>query len=179
MPTYVAFLRAINVTGRFLTMSALAAHFRALDFESVRTYSNSGNVIFASPKRIAKSLALSIEADLEPRLGFKSEVFVRSVSEVRNIAAFATSLRDRAPPATSVNVLFLPRPPDDAATREMLGFRTDLDEFVVRDKELYWLCCTSVDRSKFSNALLERRLGIRATLRREKMLRGLSEVLNV
>lgn len=179
MPTYVAFLRAINVTGRFLAMSALASHFRALGFQAVRTYINSGNVIFTSPKRPVRSLATSIEANLEPLLGFKSEVFIRSVSEVRDIAAFATLLRDQAPPDTNVNVLLLPSPPDDGAIREMLGFRTEVDEFVVRDRELYWLCRTSVDRSKFSSALLERRLKIRATLRREKMLRELWEVLNV
>lgn len=178
MPTYVAFLRSINVTGRFLKMPALAAHFRTLGFDEVQTYINSGNVIFTSAKRLTKSSSLSIEVNLERLLGFKSEVFLRTAAEVSDIAAFASSLRDEMPAKGSVNVSFLPDAPSADATQAMLAFRSDLDEFVVRDKELYWMCRTTVDRSKFSNAVLERRLGIRATLRREKMLRELSTALH-
>ncbi len=46
LPYCVAFLRAINVGGRFLKMAALAEHCRALGLADVQTYINSGNVIF-------------------------------------------------------------------------------------------------------------------------------------
>lgn len=42
MPTYVALRRAINVTGRFVKMQALAEAFRRLGHEDARTYINSG-----------------------------------------------------------------------------------------------------------------------------------------
>ncbi len=44
MPTIVAFLRAINVGGRFLKMADLAGHFMSLGLANVTTYINSGHM---------------------------------------------------------------------------------------------------------------------------------------
>jgi uncharacterized protein (DUF1697 family) len=49
--TAVAFLRAINVGGRFIKMAELAAHFESLGLADVSTYINSGNVLFSTRVR--------------------------------------------------------------------------------------------------------------------------------
>ena len=49
MPIYVALLRGINVGGqKIVNMEKLRASFATLEFNSVRTYVQSGNVIFIS-----------------------------------------------------------------------------------------------------------------------------------
>lgn len=177
MPTVVAFLRAINVGGRFIKMADLASHFSSLGLEGVSTYINSGNVLFNTRARNLSRLGASIERDLEPLLGFRSEVFLRSAPELHAVAAAATAHRSRMPSSGEVNVAFLQSPlsPDQVARLEALG--TDLDAFAHGEREVYWLCKGNQMESRFSNALMERRLQLRCTFRRVSMLAKLSELL--
>ncbi|MBQ0934334.1 DUF1697 domain-containing protein [Ideonella paludis] len=107
MPTYVAFLRAINVTGRFLKMSALAEAFHQLEHADARTFINSGNVIFSASSDSAQTLQNSLEQQLEPLIGFRSEVFLRSGDEVKAISAVANDLKARVSNEGDINVCFL------------------------------------------------------------------------
>lgn len=173
MPTYVAFLRAINVTGRFLKMSALAEAFHHVGHADARTFINSGNVIFSASKQTAQTLQRSLEQQLEPLMGFRSEVFLRSVDEVKAISAFANDLRDRVSDEGDINVCFLQAPLSAEQRAEFDQLKTNVDDFEFGEREVYWLCQTKQSQSKFSNAVLERKLKARSTLRRASMLSGL------
>ncbi|WP_022979389.1 DUF1697 domain-containing protein [Ideonella sp. B508-1] len=177
MPTYVALLRAINVTGRFVKMQTLAEAFHRLGFEDARTYINSGNVIFSSSQRSGDRLAQALEEGLAPLLGFRAEAFVRKDDELRALAERATAMGSPLPAGAEVNVCFLPAvaTPEHAAALAQL--KSDIDEFEVHGREVYWRCLTRQSDSKFSNAVLERRLKLRTTLRRASMLQGLVSVL--
>lgn len=177
MPTVVAFLRAINVAGRFIKMADLAAHFRALALDDVATYINSGNVLFTTRARSLPRLAASIEDGLEPLLGFRSEVFIRTATEVQAIADTAVFHRTRVPSSGEVNVAFLQAPlaPEQVAVLESL--RSGIDDFAHSGSEVYWLCQGNQMDSRFSNAVLERRLRLRCTFRRVSMLARLAEQL--
>jgi uncharacterized protein (DUF1697 family) len=177
VPTVVAFLRAINVGGRFLKMADLAAHFSSLGLADVSTYINSGNVLFSSRATRLDRLATAIERDLEPLLGFKSEVFLRSANEVHSVAAAAQEHRSRIPREGEVNVAFLTQPLSHEQLAALAALKTDLDDFTHSDREIYWLCRGNQMESKFSNAVLERRLRLRTTFRRVSMLTKLSEQL--
>ena len=59
----------------------------------------------------------------------------------------------------------------------LLSLRTDIDDFAHAGREVYWLCKGNQMNSKFSNAVMERRLRLRCTLRRVSMLAKLSEQL--
>jgi uncharacterized protein (DUF1697 family) len=176
--TAVAFLRAINVSGRFIKMAELAAHFQSLGLADVSTYINSGNVLSTTRVRNFSQLAARIERDLEPLLGFKSEVFLRTPSEVHAIAATAQSHRSAVPESGEVNVAFLAAPLDSEQSSALQSLRTDLDEFAHNGRGVYWLCKGNQMNSKFSNAVMERRLRIRCTFRRVSMLCKLSEQLH-
>jgi uncharacterized protein (DUF1697 family) len=174
MPAYVAFLRAINVTGRFIKMSQLASAFHRLGHVDARAYINSGNVVFTSVLRSTVELERALEEQLEPYLGFKSEAFVRTAEEVKAIAGHAHSLRQKVGASGEVNVCFLQVPISPAQAVEVMKLRTDADDFEVQNREVYWLCRTMQSDSKFSNAVLERKLKLRSTLRRVSMLTGLA-----
>lgn len=173
MPTYIALLRAINVTGRFVKMQALAQAFHRLGFEDARTYINSGNVIFSSKQRSGDKLAEALEEGLAPLLGFRAEAFVRTADELQALAQRAAAMGCPLPAGAEVNVCFLPvvATPEHAAAVALL--KSDIDDFEVHGREVYWRCLTKQSDSKFSNAALERRLKLRTTLRRATMLQGL------
>jgi uncharacterized protein (DUF1697 family) len=83
---YVALLRGINVGGnKKVEMKKLAAVFTELGYADVRTYINSGNVIFSSPK---KDFA-HIEPALKHAFGFPIEVIVR---DAKNIASLVQKI---------------------------------------------------------------------------------------
>jgi uncharacterized protein (DUF1697 family) len=176
--TVVAFLRAINVAGRFIKMADLAAHFEHLGLQKVSTYINSGNVLFYTRTRSLSKLATKIEVQLEPLLGFRSEVFLRSASEVHAVAKLAVEHRNSVPESGEVNVAFLPAPLTTEQQSALMELRTNLDDFSHSGSEIYWLCKGNQMESKFSNSLLERRLRLRCTFRRVSMLHRLSTQLS-
>lgn len=177
MPVHVAFLRAINVTGRFIKMSALAEHFRTLGHDDAKTYINSGNVIFTARSRSPHKLATAVEVGLAPLLGFTSEVFIRTAAEVEAVAARALDLREQVPQSGEVNVAFLREPLTPTQSDELALLRSSLDDFVHEGAQVYWLCRGRQMESKFSNAVLERRLRLKTTFRRVSMLQGLAAEL--
>ncbi len=171
---YVAFLRAINVSGRYIKMAALSAHFETLGYDSVETFINSGNVIFDSSPRSAAKLSAAIEREIEPLLGFKSEVFVRSGAELHGVLAQAATLLPKVPSGGELNVAFLNAALTKDQETTLLTMRSDADDFVVSGQEVFWLCRVAQNESKFSNAVFERKLKLRTTFRRESMLAKLA-----
>lgn len=173
MTTCVAFLRAINVTGRFVKMADLAAAFQALGHADARTYIQSGNVVFSTASRSLVRLQQTLERELEPHLGFRSEVFVRTVAELQAIVARGQTLGEGVAAQGEVNVCFLQSPLTPEQAVEVRGWDSDIDRFEAAPREVFWLCQTGQSQSRFSNAVLERRLRQRSTLRRVRMLDGL------
>jgi uncharacterized protein (DUF1697 family) len=74
----------------------------------------------------------------------------------------------------AINVGFLSRPPDRASLRVIRGLRTEVDDFQVRGREVYWLCRVKQSESAFSGATLERALGLRATFRGMKTIQKMA-----
>jgi len=174
MAVYVAFLRAINVGRRFVKMATLAQHFRALGHDEVETYINSGNVVFRSASRSAAALAAAIDAGLPPKLGFETFAFVRSAAQVHEVATRGQALSEAQPGLADLNVGFLARPLQAGQITALNTLRSEVDDFMVQGTEVYWLCRSKQNESKFSNVVFERKLKLRTTFRRVRMLQGLS-----
>lgn len=177
MPTCVAFLRAINVTGRFVKMSLLVEHFKSIGYLNATSFINTGNIVLGLPTRPSRAIEQQIQERLEELLGFRSEVFLRSTSDLRSIVTQATELR-RATASAEVNVCFLQAPLSSAQQAAVLARRTESDRFDVSARHVLWACRVSQSQSAFSNAVLERTIGARATLRRQSTLSDLLEVID-
>ena len=163
---YVAFLRAINVGGRRVKMAHLRKLFEALGFSNVETYIASGNVIFGSPAEDTRKLEQRIEDHLRESLGYEVATFVRSASELADISRyqpFDPSVLDAE--GTSLYIAFLPDPPTAEAEQKLMAFRSEVDDFRIHGREVYWLCRKKIGESSFSGALLEKTLGMPATIR--------------
>jgi uncharacterized protein (DUF1697 family) len=164
MPRYVAFLRAINVGGHVVSMTRLREEFEALGFTAVETFIASGNVVFTSRTGDAAALEKKIEKRLQTSLGYEVATFVRTDAEVAAVAKFRAF-----PPAAiedgAIFVGFAGRPLDAAATRAVMTFKTETDDFRVKGREVYWLRKARQDDSPFKYANLEKTLKIRVTFR--------------
>jgi uncharacterized protein (DUF1697 family) len=85
MQTWVAFLRGINVGGNtMVSMKDLASMCTHIGFEHVRTYLNSGNIIFSSPLT-EKELQQALEKELSARTGKEIGVVIRSSEDLEQI----------------------------------------------------------------------------------------------
>lgn len=166
MPVYVAFLRALNVGGHHaVKMEDLRVYFESLGFENVATFIASGNVIFASKSRDQDAMCKRIQAQLHKSLGYEVAAFIRTDAEVAAIARyrpFESALLDSA---RALNVAFLASPLPAAARKAVIQFTTDIDQFHVHGREVYWLCRKGQSESTFSNTRFEKALKVQATFR--------------
>lgn len=84
---YIALLRGINVGGNNrVEMARLKSVFEELGFKDVKTYINSGNVIFSAIKKDAKKLCSGIEKAIEKEFGFAVPTIVKSSDQLKVIA---------------------------------------------------------------------------------------------
>ena len=138
MPRHIAFLRAINVGGHTVTMDRLRELFEELGLKDVETFIASGNVIFRSPAKPA-ALESKIERHLHQALGYEVATFIRSASRGGGGGGVPSrSTRRQLASAGALVVGFLRAPPDAATTRAVLALRTDIDDFHVNGREMYW-----------------------------------------
>lgn len=86
--TYVALLRGINVGGRSrVEMARLRNSFERAGMKGVRTYINSGNVIFRHAPIDVAALGETLERAVEDEFGFRVPVLVLDADRVAAIAA--------------------------------------------------------------------------------------------
>jgi uncharacterized protein (DUF1697 family) len=165
MPRLVAFLRAINVGGHTVTMQVLRELFEDLGFKGVETFIASGNVIFVSQSTNVKTLQKKIESHLRASLGYEVRTFIRTDAEVAEIARYKPFPESAVQSAATFCVAFLAEPLDAAAAKALMALRSDVDDFHVNGRELYWISKNRQGESTFSNARLEKILRAGATFR--------------
>lgn len=158
MTAYASFLRAINVGGRnMIRMDALKALHEDLGFRNVRTHLQSGNVVFA-----AKSAdAAKIERAIVKTLGLEISVILRTAAELRAVLK-ANPFPQYAAQGNRLIVVFLSDAPKDP---KALDAYSGPEEKQVAGRELYIYYGDDMGHSKLTNALIEKKLGVRGTAR--------------
>ena len=86
MKRYVALLRGINISGKNkVPMAELKKEFEKLQFGGVKTYLNSGNVLFSSEKGDTEGVTKQIEIMIKKQFALDIPVFVISKEELEDI----------------------------------------------------------------------------------------------
>lgn len=171
--TYVALLRAVNVAGRKVPMADLRRSLDGTAFGPVRTYIQSGNVLFDGPDRSAGALSRKLSRHLEVDLGLATTVVLRSAAQLASVVA-ATPFTD-VDPAT-VHVTFLAEAPDPARTSAFEPPAGVTDGWSIGTTQVYLHCPDGYGRTKLTNGLFERRLGVPATTRNWRTVVTLAEM---
>jgi uncharacterized protein (DUF1697 family) len=156
---HVALLRAINVGGnRKVPMADLRALIESLGFTGVRTYVQSGNVVFRGDSVDVRSL----EAALANRFGFAIPTILRTADELQSVVARCPY---EVPDPTRVGVALLADVPAAESVARLDPNRSPGDSFVVDGREMYLKVPNGFGQSKLSLDWIERQLGTTATVR--------------
>lgn len=171
---HIALLRGINVGGKNrVTMAALVGLFEAAGGTDVRTYIQSGNVLFTAPPDRASAVAEAVEQGLEADLEVPSPVIVRPARALRRIID-ACPFGDAEP--THLHVMFLRDAPTKQAIAALDPDRSPPDEFIVKGSEIYLRLPSGAARSKLTNSYFDRTLGTMSTARNWRTVRTLAEM---
>jgi len=171
MPKYVAFLKAINVGGHVVKMDELRELFSGLKFSNVETFIASGNVIFETKAAPDEKLEKKIEKQLEAALGYKVGTFVRSMEEIRAVSEYEPFSKK----GLVTNVAFIRQPLTAGMVEQVMRFNTEVDDFHVHGREVYWLCQIRTSDSKFPAKKFEKTIGGEATWRNRNTVVRLAE----
>lgn len=175
MRRYVAFLRGINVGGHRVKMERLRELFIELRFSNVATFIASGNVIFGAADGDAAGIEQRIEGHLERSLGYAVDTFIRTPTDLASIVDFRPFAPEEVgAPGHTLHIGFLRAALGDEAERKMLSFRTEMDDFRIQGRELYWLCRGKITDSKVNWRLVGKSVTMATTMRNVTMLRKLA-----
>jgi uncharacterized protein (DUF1697 family) len=175
MPVYVAFLRAVNVGGRYVKMAELRAALARAGFDDVETYIQSGNVKVTSRRRSTEAVAARMSAVLGEWAGFEIPAMVRTPSELIAVEADVSGTPALLEPAGRRYVVFAAGvvPPDAVAALE--SWPVPGERARVLGREVLCEFGGSVRTVKLSNIRLERIAGVLTTWRDITVVRALAE----
>ena len=173
MKTYIAFLRAINVGGyRKIKMDDLRSMFESLSFKNVKTYIQSGNVVFDAAADNVAELSEVIQKQIENSFGHDVPVLIRRPEELKKVLeAFPFKEKE----GWKGYIGFLSKEPDSTPIQTLESLSSEIEKFKVAGDNLYAFVDKETDQKpSFSNGFIEKQLGLHATTRN---LRTVSKVL--
>lgn len=135
---YLALLRGINVGGNnLIKMTALRECFERMGFENVKTYIQSGNVIFSASGSIA-ALETKIEKRLSKAFSYTSRVVVIPRDTLKRIITEAPNGFGKEPKKYRYNVFFLKKPLTPTNAMKVVETRDGVDGVYQGKRVLYF-----------------------------------------
>lgn len=173
--TYVALFRGMNVGGNnVIRMKDLAALFEEAGHSCVRTYIQSGNVVFTTSAGTEKTLTKQIAAALRRSRGFEPRVIVLTLAALKKTAS-ANPFPEAAADPTSVHIFFLAERAIKANVTAMERAKAKSERFALKGNAFYLYAPDGLGRSKLA-ASCERHLGVDTTARNWRTVTRLIEL---
>ena len=174
MPTHVALLRGVNVSGQnTMKMDTLKNALETEGFDDVQTYIQTGNVLFNSDETQQEVLAYKIKRVVFSTFGHDIGVMMRYKSDLEVIVK-------NKPFDIEVNVyvaLFDKEPQQDDF-QKLLKVLSGGDVAVLSGRTLYVKYGVNAGKSKLSNKLIETKLKVNSTMRNWNTVVKLLELLS-
>jgi uncharacterized protein (DUF1697 family) len=176
--TYITLLRGINVSGhKTILMDDLKALFDQMDFEEVKTYIQSGNIVFKTRESFTDAeLAQRIQQTITARYHFFVPVFIRSGKEMAKILNDNPFLKEKEINPEWLHVTFLSDSPRQSDREAVSKYDFSPDRFYLVGNEAYLYCPQGYGNTKISNLFFENRLKVNATTRNWKTVIKLVEL---
>ncbi len=166
MSTFIALLRAVNVIGKnMIRMPELARVFEKAGFRNVRTYIQSGNILFETGKESCESLSLKIREMIANSFGLTIGVLVITPQELADIALHNPFAERPEIDLARVHVTFLDMDAEPGKAEKMLSYHYPPDEVIIGKKAVYVHCPDGYGLTKFNNNFIEKKLSVNATSR--------------
>jgi uncharacterized protein (DUF1697 family) len=165
MPTSVAMLRGINVSGHnIIRMERLRAVFEDLGFAQVRTYVQSGNVIFETDDP-PTGLAAKIERKILDEFGFEVPVLTKSAKELKDIIKRNPFVKEPEIDQSKLHVTLLSDDPPRNALGALEPLASGAEQVRIAGRAVYLYCPNGYGKTKLTNTAIEKKLSCRATTR--------------
>jgi len=177
MPVYVAMLRGINVgPHKRIKMDRLRESFEALGFEQVKTYIQSGNVVFNAGKGSAAALGKKIEDRTAGDFGFSASVIVRTSAELGEIIVANPFLKQRGVDHEKLHVTFLSDIPAAPALKQLAEFTIPPDQSRCVGREIFLHLPNGFSGSSLWRVPWEKALGVVTTTRNWKTVNAIYQM---
>jgi uncharacterized protein (DUF1697 family) len=164
LTVYVAMLRGVNVGGNSLKMDWLRGVCTDLGMQNVRTYVQSGNIVFSSRLAAAK-LAATLKATIDAQTRLPVSVVVRNASEMAEIVAGNPFVKQKGVDLTKLHVTFLAKALSKSPLEKLDALAGARDEYRLAKQEVYLHCPVSYGKTRLSNTAIEKALAVGATTR--------------
>jgi uncharacterized protein (DUF1697 family) len=175
--TYLALLRGINLGPKNkIPMPDLSTIFEESGCENVRTYIQSGNVIFRATRELAAKLPKLVTDRIQKVFGYQVPIILRTTQEMQEAVASNPFLKLGAP-EDKLHVMFLANLPDTQAVTRLDPDRSPPDRFEVRRKEVHLLFPEGLARSKLTTQYFDSKLGTIGTVRGWRTVTKLLELM--
>jgi uncharacterized protein (DUF1697 family) len=177
MPVYISMLRGINVGGhKQIKMDKLCALFEALGFEQVKTYIQSGNVVFKTKKTSTSVLSKRIEETILSDFGFSVSVISRSSDEMASTIERNPFLNQRGIDQEKLHVMFLSEAPGAAAFKKLVDLTAAPNQCRSFDREIYFYLPNGVSQSVLMKSPVDRILAVVTTTRNWRTVNSLHQM---
>jgi len=164
MKRWIGLFRGINVVGNNrLPMASLVRHLEAVKLKNIKTYIQSGNVVFDTKSTNVTSLTKSIVARIEEEHGFAPRLLLLSPDALQQ-AINDNPFPDAAAEPKSLHFFFLEKPSLKPNTRALESAKAETESYVLTDRVFYLYAPDGIGRSKLASTA-EKHLGVTATAR--------------
>jgi uncharacterized protein (DUF1697 family) len=157
VPVVISMLRGVNLgPHKRIKMEDLRAVYSSLKLRDAQTYVQSGNVLFQTDESDLASLAKRIEAGIEKKFGFRSDVILRTAAEMRSVIAENPFAGRSDVDPSKLLVTFLRSDPGEQARSNIRAMNASPEALWIDGRELYIYYPNGMARPKLSFSVIEK-----------------------
>jgi uncharacterized protein (DUF1697 family) len=177
MPRHIALLRGINVGGKTVNMGRLRAMLEGLGYVGVRTYIQSGNVLFDDTMQdSAEWMRTRLEEALAGEFGFGIPVILVAPDELEELLDANPYAGQPLAQGERIYAIVFQAEPSPAAVAALKPIQGSEDGFALLGRAAYVLCRGGYAHTPYSNAFFEKALRVKATTRNMDTMEKLAEM---
>jgi uncharacterized protein (DUF1697 family) len=159
-----------------MKMEKLRASCETLGLRQVKTYIQSGNIVFQSPKLPPEAIARELEEQIAMSFGFSSDVIIRTKDDLEQVVQRNPLLKERGIDQSKLHVVFCSEPPTRDSVKKLESLTLAPDNIRHSGREIYFYFPNGVSRSSVRKHPLDRILGVSMTMRNWKTVNTLYEM---
>lgn len=172
---YAVFLRAVNVSGKnLIKMSELRETLLQHDFDAVKTYIQSGNLLVSTLLSPIET-ELQIQRLISERFGFSIEIIVYDEQQLSN--ALADDPFDKQLPGNRVFLTLLKEKPTAERVNALEQLDLGEEKIEIKDQIVYFYLPMGMANSKLSNNFIEKQLQVKSTGRNRNTMERVLDLL--
>ena len=174
---YIALLRGINIgRNKRIKMADLVETLELLGFKNIKTYLQSGNVIFEHDSSDIVEITENIERKISETFSFSVDVIIRTKDELESAVKDNPFISEPDIELDKLHVTFLSDIPDQKAVLNLDINKAENEKFEIIGREVYLYCPNGYARTKLKNDVFEKKLNTTATTRNWKTTNKLLEL---